>query len=34
MKTGPFEELIVWQKAMELAEEIYLVTERFPQLMG
>ena len=25
-----FRELIVWQKAVELAKEVYLATERFP----
>lgn len=31
MKTRTFEELIVWQKAHQLALEIYKVTRKFPK---
>ena len=27
---GTYRDLIAWQKAMDLAQQIYLVTERFP----
>jgi four helix bundle protein len=31
MKVLNYTELIVWQKAMELVEDIYLVTKKFPK---
>lgn len=31
MKITTYKELVVWQKAMELVKEIYLLTERFPE---
>lgn len=31
MKVKSYKELIVWQRAMELVREIYLVTTRFPK---
>lgn len=31
MKITTYKDLIVWQKAMELVKEIYLLTERFPK---
>lgn len=31
MKTEGYKSLSVWQKAMELAREVYAVTERLPQ---
>ncbi len=31
VKTGSFKDLIVWQKSMLLAENIYKVTEDFPK---
>ncbi|MBI4096849.1 MAG: four helix bundle protein [Candidatus Levybacteria bacterium] len=31
MKIGSYKELIVWQKAMELIKEIYLLTSMFPK---
>jgi four helix bundle protein len=30
-RTRHFRDLIVWQKAMELAREVYLRTEEFPK---
>ena len=30
-RTRHFRDLIVWQKAMELAREVYLLTEEFPK---
>lgn len=30
-QTGGYQSLLVWQKAMELAREVYLLTEKFPQ---
>ncbi|MBI2018172.1 four helix bundle protein [Candidatus Daviesbacteria bacterium] len=31
MKISSYKELIVWQKAMDLVREIYLLTEKFPK---
>ena len=31
MKINSYKDLIVWQKAMELVKEIYLLTENFPK---
>ena len=31
MKITTYKDLIVWQKAMELVKELYLLTERFPK---
>lgn len=31
MQTKGYQSLAVWQKAMELAREIYVLTEKFPQ---
>lgn len=31
MQTKGYQALLVWQKAMELAREIYVLTEKFPQ---
>lgn len=31
MQTKGYQSLSVWQKAMELAQEIYLLTDKFPQ---
>ena len=31
MQTKGYQSLLVWQKAMELAREVYVLTEKFPQ---
>ena len=31
MKIKSYKELLVWQKAMKLAVEVYLVSQKFPQ---
>ena len=31
MKLKSYKDLIVWKKAMELAKEIYLLTDNFPK---
>ncbi|MBI5417312.1 four helix bundle protein [Candidatus Poribacteria bacterium] len=31
MKYNSFEDMMVWQKAMELATRIYKLTEKFPK---
>ncbi len=31
MKVTTYKELLVWQKAMDLVEELYLLTEKFPK---
>lgn len=31
MQTNSFKDLIVWQKSLDLVEEIYLITAKFPK---
>lgn len=31
MKINSYEDLIVWQKSMDLVEEIYILTKKFPK---